>query len=133
MDGDYDAAVAQAAKEAFRNRNHVLIQDNSFVGYETIPSWIVEGYSTLLMEIESQLQEVGIKATTIVTPIGVGSLGHAVVSFAKSKSRGVGVIAVEPINAACLHHSLRAGNNKTITTTATIMAGMNCGTVSPIS
>lgn len=133
VDGDYDAAVAGAAKEAFRNKNHILIQDNSFEGYETIPNWIVEGYSTLLMEVESQLQELGIKATIIVTPIGVGSLGHAVVSFAKSKGRGAGVIAVEPINAACLHHSLRIGNNRTITTTATIMAGMNCGTISPIS
>ncbi|KAF7510798.1 hypothetical protein GJ744_005898 [Endocarpon pusillum] len=133
VDGDYDAAVAQAAKQAFRKKNHILIQDNSFEGYEKIPNWIIEGYSTLLMEVESQLQEVGLKATTIVTPIGVGSLGHAVVSFAKSKSRGIGVIGVEPINSACLHHSLRTGNNRTIRTTATIMAGMNCGTVSPIS
>ena len=133
MNGDYNAAVAQAAKEAFRHKHHILIQDNNFIGYEKIPNWIVEGYSTLLMGIESQLQEVGITATTIVTPIGIGSLGHAVVSFAKSKSRGVSVIAVQPTNAACLYHSLRTGNNGTITTAATIMAGMNCGTVSPIS
>jgi diaminopropionate ammonia-lyase family len=133
VDGDYDAAVAEAAKAAFGEENHILVQDNSFEAYETIPAWIVEGYSTLLVEIEAQLAEIGLKATTIFTPIGVGSLGHAVVSFAKSDERNIRVVAVEPTNAACLYKSLGIGHSEPIATTATIMAGMNCGSVSPMS
>ena len=133
VEGDYDVACAEAAKQAFSNKNRVLVQDNSFEAYETIPKWIVEGYSTLLMEVESQLHESGLKATTLITPVGVGSLAHAVVSFAKSERRGISVIAVEPVNAACLYNSLRTGDTRSRTTTETIMAGMNCGTVSPLS
>jgi diaminopropionate ammonia-lyase len=69
----------------------------------------------------------------IVTPIGVGSLGHAVVAHCKSDGRRIRVLTVEPETAACLHHNLRAGEWTTIETSATIMNGMNCGTVSPIS
>jgi len=133
VDGDYDAAVAEAARKAFSKPNYILVQDNSFEAYETIPTWIIEGYSTLLVEIEAQLAEIGLKATTIFTPIGVGSLGHAVVSFAKSERRNIRVVAVEPTNAACLYESLGIGNSEPITTTDTIMAGMNCGSVSPMS
>jgi threonine dehydratase len=85
------------------------------------------------MEIGSQLHELGVKATILLTPVGVGSLAHAVVNFAKSEGRGIRVVALEPVNAACLHGNLRRGDSRSITTTATIMAGMNCGTVSPSS
>ena len=131
--GTYDDAVAVAFAESQKTTTGILIQDNAFKGYEQIPAWIVEGYSTLLSEVEQQLEVKGLKVTTIVTPIGVGSLGHAVVAYCKSDSRHIGVIAVEPVTAACLHHNLRDGQWKTIETSATIMAGMNCGTVSPIS
>jgi len=133
VDGDYDAAVAMAAKDASDCSNSIVIQDNSFEDYETIPGWIIEGYSTLLIEVESQLHDRGLLATTIITPVGVGSLAHAVVSFAKSDGRGISVVAVEPVNAACLNNSLKIGHSKPIITTETIMAGMNCGSVSPLS
>ena len=131
--GDYDDAVATAFAESRKVPTGLLIQDNAFEGYEQIPAWIVEGYSTLLFEVERQLEAQGLKATTVVTPIGVGSLGHAVVAYCKSDDRRVGVLTVEPETAACLHHNLRAGKWSTIETSATIMNGMNCGTVSPIS
>jgi diaminopropionate ammonia-lyase len=131
--GDYDAAVALAAKEVLSSRNNVLVQDTSFEGYEKIPKWIVEGYSTLLMEAESQLRGLGLAPTTIITPVGVGSLAHSTISFAKSESRAIRVVAVEPDNAACLHNSLQNNDTRPIVTTETIMAGMNCGTVSPMS
>ena len=131
--GDYDAAVALAARNAFSSRTNILVQDTSFEEYEKIPRWIVEGYSTLLAEAESQLKDLGLSATTFISPVGVGSLAHAVVLFAKSKGRAIRVIAVEPENAACLHNSLTTHDTKPIATTNTIMAGMNCGTVSAMS
>lgn len=133
ISGDYDQAVARASDESKTRPNGLLIQDNAFEHYEEIPAWIVEGYSTLLFETEHQLAAQGLQATIIVTPIGVGSLGHAVVAYSKSEGRNIGVVTVEPETAACLNHNLKAGKWETIETTATIMNGMNCGTVSPIS
>lgn len=131
--GDYDEAVARASDESNAMPNGLLIQDNAFEGYEKIPAWIVEGYSTLLFETERQLTAQGLQATLLVTPIGVGSLGHAVVAYSKSDGRTIAVLTVEPETAACLNKNLQAGKWETIETTATIMNGMNCGTVSPIS
>lgn len=131
--GDYDQAVARASDESKTRPNGLLIQDNAFESYEEVPAWIVEGYSTLLFETERQLAAQELQATVIVTPIGVGSLGHAVVAYSKSEGRNIGVVTVEPETAACLNHNLKAGKWETIETTATIMNGMNCGTVSPIS
>jgi diaminopropionate ammonia-lyase len=129
VDGDYDAAVSQAYSDAQTSRSNIFLQDTSFENYEDVPKWCVEGYSTLLQEIEDS----GVEATHIITPVGVGSLAHAVVSFAKSNGRNTKVIAIEPESSACLHASLKAGEMTTIETSTTIMDGMNCGSVSPTS
>jgi diaminopropionate ammonia-lyase len=134
VDGDYDAAVDEASRHAGATSGGLLVQDTSFEGYEVTPTWIVEGYSTMLTEIQQQLDEQNLKATTIVTPVGVGSLAQAVVSFCKSGHRATTVVATEPDTAACLHESLKAGASETLRTTGpTICDGMNCGTVSPIA
>ncbi|KAM0283268.1 hypothetical protein ACHAQH_002562 [Verticillium albo-atrum] len=129
--GDYDIAVAEAFAAAARTPNGVCMQDTSFEGYERIPAWIVEGYSTMLHEVREQLHAMGEEATALVTPVGVGSLAHAVVRHCKSCSQNCGVVAVEPDTAPCLHESLRAGRSVTAhSERGTIMDGMNCGTVS---
>ena len=134
VDGDYDAAVEEASRQANAFPSGLLVQDTSFDGYEVTPTWIVEGYSTMLVEIEEQLAEQNLKASTIVTPVGVGSLGQAVVSYCKSNGRAISVLTTEPDTAGCLHESLKVGTSKTLRTTGpTICDGMNCGTVSPIA
>lgn len=134
VDGDYDAAVNEASRHADATPAGLLVQDTSFDGYEVTPRWIVEGYTTMLSEIEQQLHQQNLKATMIVTPVGVGSLAQAVVSFCKSNHRAITVLATEPDTAACLHHSLMVGASETLHTTGpTICDGMNCGTVSPIA
>jgi diaminopropionate ammonia-lyase len=125
VEGDYDAA-----EKSTRLPSGLLIQDTSFEGYEDIPSWIVDGYSTMMHEIDSQLEEQGLKATIIITPVGVGSLATGVVSHAKSGGRSITTLAVEPDTAACLHTSLKAGRITPIETPGTIMTGLDCGTVS---
>lgn len=146
VDGDYDDAVAACWEACQRRTGGVMVQDNAFDGYEVIPTWIVEGYGTLLGEVDEQFEEL-VKGsgtgqdqkpviTHVVTPIGVGSLGHAVVKWAKDARRTdnkVRVITAEPETAACLNASLRKGANTSIETVDTIMSGMCCGTVSPIS
>lgn len=126
--GNYDDAVREAAGAVRESPAGVLIQDTAFDGYEEVPAWIVEGYGTMLAEVEEQLAREELRCDAMVTPVGVGSLAHAVSRFCKA--RDTAVVAVEPDSAPCLYESLRAGQPVTVVPTATIMDGMNCGTVS---
>ncbi|KAJ5671625.1 hypothetical protein N7507_000752 [Penicillium longicatenatum] len=127
VQGTYDEAVSHASNKACDGQV-LLIQDTAFEGYEDVPAWIVEGYSTLLNETEEQLSQLGLSANMMVTPVGVGSLAHAVARHCKSKH--MAMVTVEPDSAPCLSSSLRAGHSVAVQTSATIMDGMNCGTVS---
>ncbi|TEA04261.1 Diaminopropionate ammonia-lyase [Colletotrichum sidae] len=126
----YDDVVLEAWNSSQAVSGGLLVQDNAFEGYEQIPSWIVEGYSTLLVEAEQQVADHGLKPTLMVTPVGVGSLAHAVVSHCKSGGREHAVMTVEPDTAPCLWKSLEAGQPVSVHTSKTIMDGLNCGTVS---
>ncbi|KAJ5815141.1 Peptidase M20 [Penicillium riverlandense] len=128
--GDYDEAVKQGAEASKQVAEALLIQDTAFEGYEDIPAWIVEGYSTMMTEIEAQLAQLDLAGSVMVTPVGVGSLAHAVARHCKSRENPMAVIAVEPDCAACLSSSLSAGQSVAVQTGATIMDGMNCGTLS---
>ncbi|KAF7136713.1 hypothetical protein CNMCM5793_006031 [Aspergillus hiratsukae] len=128
-EGDYDQAV-QEAWLASQNDGALLVQDTAFDGYEEVPAWIVEGYSTMMTEIDEQLAQLGLQSTLTVTPVGVGSLAHAVVRHCKSRTTPIAVVAVEPDSGPCLISSLHAGTMVTVKSSETIMNGMNCGTVS---
>ncbi|WEW54770.1 PALP domain-containing protein [Emydomyces testavorans] len=133
VDGDYDTAVRTAHAQANTCcANGILIQDTSFGGYSTIPSWIVDGYSTLLDELDAQLQQrFSLHPTHLIVPVGVGSLAHAVVAHYKATQPRASVLAVEPATAPCLYASLTAGTLTPLQTTGTtIMNGLDCGTVS---
>uniref|UniRef100_A0A093V621 Diaminopropionate ammonia-lyase n=1 Tax=Talaromyces marneffei PM1 TaxID=1077442 RepID=A0A093V621_TALMA len=131
-DGDYDGAVQAATKAAEITTNGLLIQDTSFPGYEDIPSSITQGYSTIFREVDDELQLRGLQVDVIVTPVGVGSLAHAVVQHYKTLGmpETTRVVTVEPDTAACFYRSLQRKNPAKISTAHTIMTGMNCGTVS---
>ncbi|CAG8216996.1 unnamed protein product [Penicillium olsonii] len=129
VQGDYDQAV-QAALEESRVQNVLLIQDTAFEGYEHVPAWIVDGYSSMMNEIQEELAHLGLASSVMITPVGVGSLAHAVVKHCKSQSTPISVVAVEPDTAACLSSSLKAGKSVTVQGSETIMDGMDCGTVS---
>ena len=131
--GDYDAAVAEAHEQANVTPGGLHVQDSAFEGYEEIPAWVVEGYGTMLAEVEEQLADRGLEASLLVTPVGAGSLCHAVVSHSRSNDRAVSVLAVEPDKAACLHESLKAGRIVAVTAEPGIMDGLTCPTVSPVS
>ncbi|HEV7127794.1 MAG TPA: pyridoxal-phosphate dependent enzyme, partial [Ktedonobacterales bacterium] len=45
VDGTYDDAVAQAARQA--SERCLVISDTSWPGYEAVPHWVIEGYSTI--------------------------------------------------------------------------------------
>lgn len=134
----YDAAVEQAARYADAAGGRVLVQDTAWPGYEQLPGWIVAGYETLFSEIDSQLGARGIGGLDLISvPVGVGSLAQAAVAHYRSRpsagGAGPAVLAVEPTAAACLLACLRAGRYTSIETSATVMAGLNCGTPSSLA
>ncbi|WP_093277746.1 diaminopropionate ammonia-lyase [Saccharopolyspora shandongensis] len=130
---DYDATVRRAAEEAGSRPAAVLLQDTSWSGYERIPQWIVDGYSTMFAELDAQLPAT--EPALVVVPMGVGSLAHAVVTHYRSRDheqRAV-LLGVEPDTAACIQTSLSAGRSCAVPTGSTIMAGLNCGTPSSLA
>ncbi|MFI6048764.1 diaminopropionate ammonia-lyase [Streptomyces violascens] len=134
--GPYDEAVRLAA-EASEAADSVLVQDTAWPGYERIPGWIVEGYSTLCAEIDEQLTAAGVATGPglVAVPVGVGSLAQAVVTHYRSRpsGRAPALLSVEPEAAACVLESLSLGAPVGITTGVTTMAGLNCGTPSSIA
>ena len=128
VDGDYDAAVRRAAGFAGAQPGRALVQDTAWDGYEEVPAWIVAGYQTLLEEVDAQLDGA---PDLVAVPVGVGSLAEAVVRhYRRPGTAHPRVLSVEPGTAACVLASLTADRPVTVPTAATVMAGLNCGTVS---
>jgi diaminopropionate ammonia-lyase len=108
-----------------------------------VPRWIVEGYGTLLTEVDKQFAERGLPGPDLVSvPVGVGSLAQAVVTHYRRDERGLGgtrggrapaVLAVEPETAAGVLASLHAAALRSVPTAGTVMAGLNCGTPSSLA
>ncbi|MFJ4963357.1 diaminopropionate ammonia-lyase [Streptomyces sp. NPDC088729] len=133
--GPYDEAVRRAARAATAP-DTVLVQDTAWPGYEQVPAWIVEGYTTLCAEIDEQLTAEGIAGPDLVAvPVGVGSLAQAVVTHYRGSATdsSPALLSVEPDSAACVLESLAAGKPVTVTTGGTSMAGLNCGTPSSLA
>ncbi|UNI24357.1 Diaminopropionate ammonia-lyase [Purpureocillium takamizusanense] len=128
--GTYDDAL-ETAKKAAESEGGVLVQDFSFQGYEDIPKWIVDGYMTMMREIDTQLKDS--PPSLVVCPAGVGSFAQSVVSHFKRQGSRAKVMTVEPDTAACVYKSIRSDELVTVQTHATIMAGLDCGTPSPIA
>ena len=126
-----------------------LVQDTAWAGYESVPRWIVEGYGTLLAEVDRQFAERELPGPDLVSvPVGVGSLAQAVVThyrrgeWVKSgesdrgdvrDGKGPAVLAVEPQTAAGVLASLHAEARQSVPTAGTVMAGLNCGTPSSLA
>ncbi len=131
VDGDYDETVRRAAEFAEAQPDRALVQDTAWHGYEQVPAWIVEGYQTLLAEVDAEL---GGPPDLVAVPVGVGSLAEAVVRHYRrpdlASAARPSILSVEPDTAACLLASLTARRPVTVATDATVMAGLNCGTVS---
>ena len=127
---NYDQTVQYAAALAEKNGS-ILIQDTAWDGYEQIPGWIIEGYLTMALEAERQLA--GKVPTHVFLQAGVGSMAGGIEAYLLNRFSGrePAVTIVEPAEAACIYHSILAGDGKPRSiagSPATIMAGLNCGT-----
>jgi diaminopropionate ammonia-lyase len=138
VDGNYDDAVRQVYQDAQQNGWEV-VSDTSWEGYEDIPKWVMQGYTTMLSEAQEQLAAQGLSQPThIFVQAGVGSLAAATIGF-YTNLFGVDSIrtcVIEPTKAACLYRSALAGDGRPHTVEGdldTIMAGLACGEPNPIA
>ncbi len=128
----YDDTVKMAADYAKEN-NGVLIQDTAWEGYTEIPTWIMQGYSTLIEESMEQLEKQKESPPThVLLQAGVGSFAAAIQGYLTAKfgnDRPLTLI-IEPHNAACLYKSAKISDTKPHSvngTLSTIMVGLACG------
>jgi diaminopropionate ammonia-lyase len=127
--GTYDEAVERSYEEA--GERGLVVSDMSWPGYERIPSWVIEGYSTMLWEIEDELETRGEAGPDlVVVQVGVGAFAAAVTRHFRGpqRSRYPKLVGVEPAGAACLLESVAAGRIVSVPGPHdSIMAGLNCG------
>ena len=128
-DFNYDDAVRIADKKA-KSCGGLLVQDTAWDGYEEIPHWIMEGYTTMAYEITQQLEDT--KPTHVFLQAGVGAMAGAVTAFISDyygKDRPI-ITIVEPDNAACIYKTADKSDGNIHAVKGdmkTIMAGLACG------
>lgn len=137
-DLNYDDAVRLANKGA-EEHGWIMVQDTAWDGYEEIPLWIMQGYSTIINEIVEQLEAAKEKKPThVFLQAGVGSFAGAVQGYLAhlyGDDRPITIIC-EPHGANCIYKSMEANDGKPHNVTGdltTIMAGLACGEPNTIS
>lgn len=138
IEGNYDDAVEQVSIDA-KKYGWEVISDTSWEGYEEIPSWIMQGYTTIVSEVQEQFGAQGILYPThIFVQAGVGALAASIIGHYHAilgNNSPISVI-VEPDKAACLFASMKIGDGKAHTFPGdldSIMAGLACGQPSPLA
>ena len=137
-DLNYDDAVRLADRMG-KEHGWILVQDTAWPGYEEIPAWIMEGYTTIAWELFQQLEDLGGQMPThLFLQAGVGSFAGAILgSFAVRLGKDCPITCiVEPDRADCLYRSARAADGKIHPVTGemnSMMAGLCCGEPCTIS
>jgi diaminopropionate ammonia-lyase len=150
--GTYDDAVTVSAGMA--SDRDLVVSDTSWPGYQDVPSWVIQGYSTIFAEIDAQLTSItdgervevsdagiavpnGDVVDVAVVPLGVGALGaSAGVCLRPGREPDAGplLIGVEPDTAACVAAAVEAGRLVEVPGPhRSLMAGLNCGLASMLA
>lgn len=129
-DMNYDDAVRLADSNG-KKYGWVLVQDTAWPGYEDIPTWIMQGYTTMADEAMEQLH--GEKPTHVFLQAGVGAMSGAITGYFADRfgdaERPI-ITIIEPNKADCIYRSAKANDGKPHNVTGdmnTIMAGLACG------
>lgn len=130
-DLNYDECV-RLANEHAEKEGWIMVQDTAWDGYEKIPTWIIQGYSTLAKEAYDQLNEKNVKPTHVFLQAGVGSFASGVTGFFASVygDEKPFITVVEPEKANCNFITAKANDGTIHNVTGrmdTIMAGLACG------
>lgn len=133
VDGSYDDAVRQAIAEAAAT-GATIVSDTAWAGYEEIPRLITTGYMRLMDEAARQWKSK--PPDLVLLQGGVGGLASAVASWyaLNPDVPRARLLVVEPLRAACLLASARAGQRTIVPGPhETIMGGLRCGEPSSIA
>ncbi|QXA74098.1 diaminopropionate ammonia-lyase [Klebsiella aerogenes] len=137
-DCNYDDTVRLASATA-DDKGWTLVQDTAWEGYEEIPAWISQGYTTMAAEAATQLQSQGVEAPShIMLQAGVGAMAGGVLGYFADlygAERFCSVIS-EPAAADCLYRSITSVQGERVAVGGvlnSIMAGLACGEVNPVT
>ena len=108
---NYDDTVRYTSQLAAEN-GWVIVQDTMWEGYEEIPLWIMQGYTTLMKEVVHQLEEA---PTHVFLQAGVGSFASAMVAFLQQYyKQAITFVLVEPHVANCYYESFKLGDRDSL-------------------
>lgn len=125
--GTYDDAVVEAASIAADDT--LVVSDTSWDGYVDVPNWVIDGYRTIFSELEDQTRTEALDIVAL--QMGVGALAAAAVDALGAEPS---IVIVEPTRAACgLRSAERGAPTEVPGPHDSIMAGLNCGNVSPVA
>jgi diaminopropionate ammonia-lyase len=126
IDGTYDDAVARTIADS--NDRNIIVSDFAWQGYEDIPQWVLEGYSTIFWEIDDELSRLGETAPDVIfVQVGCGAFAAAVAQHYRRAE------LQQPSAAPCVIESVKADKLLTIREEPSIMAGLICGTPSLVA
>ncbi|MEG0260828.1 MAG: diaminopropionate ammonia-lyase [Lysinibacillus sp.] len=130
---NYDDTVRYTSQLAVEN-GWIVVQDTMWEGYEEIPLWIMQGYTTLMKEVVQRLEEA---PTHVFLQAGVGSFASAMVaSLQQYYKQDIKFVLVEPHVANCYYESFKQGTDLAVNVGGamqTIIAGLACGEPSPVA
>lgn len=138
-DGTYDDCVTWIARDAQAN-GWVVISDTAYSGYTEIPTWIMQGYTTIFRELEegplSDPASPGVDVMLLQAGVGGLAAAGAWQAVQRYGSRRPRLVAVEPTAADCFLESVMAGDGEPHATSGaldSIMAGLDCGVPSIVA
>ncbi|WP_245611941.1 diaminopropionate ammonia-lyase [endosymbiont 'TC1' of Trimyema compressum] len=137
-DLNYDGTVLLAIEKA-KEVGGYMVQDTAWEGYTEVPTWIMQGYTTMGMEVIDQLALQGYDAPThVFLQAGVGGMAAAILGLFVNiyKNKYPKAIIVEPNAANCIYNSAEVNDGEAHPIDGdlqTIMVGLACGVPSPIA
>jgi len=134
IDGTYDEAYAQTARDAAATPGAVVISDSATRDYMRIPRIVMSGYSVMVREILDQLG--GQVPSHVMLPAGCGGMAGAVIAAFDHLcgEKAPAPLIVEPLTADCVFASIQAGHEVEVEgNLETVMGGLSCAAVSHVA
>ncbi len=134
VDGTYDDALRQADLEA-AECGRIVVSDQSYAGYESIPADIMQGYALSVAEVLAELPP-ELPPTHVFVQAGVGGFAAAVCGhlWETLGAARPDLMCVEPEAADCVMRTAQAGRlTKVPGDLDTVMGCLSCGEASVLA
>ncbi|MCG8491916.1 MAG: pyridoxal-phosphate dependent enzyme [Sneathiellales bacterium] len=129
----YDDSVAAALQDA-EESGAILLADGSWENYTHPPSLVMEGYTIIAHECETEFRKSGRWPSHVYLQAGVGGIAAATaLMIRKNWDQQPEIIIVEPDAAPCLRESARAGKLVTVEGPLSNMGRLDCKEASLIA